>query len=120
MGGGGIQPDRVIYPALQSQLQSVLDVSGLLTTFAGEYLRTHKVAEGFEVSSGMLDDLRIFLAGNRVQPGVAEWSATRDWIAGRLKQEIFNLAFGVARGDELELQRDPVVQEALKQLRGGG
>jgi len=120
MGGGGIQPDRVIYPAPQSQLQSVLDVSGLLTTFAGEYLRTHKVSDGFEVSSGMLDDLRIFLAENRVQPGVAEWSATREWIAGRLKQEIVNLAFGVARGDELELRRDLVVQEALKQLRGGG
>ena len=118
-GGGGIQPDRVVFPAPLSQLQAVLDASGLLTSFAGEYLRSHPVSEGFEVSSAMLDDLRVFLAENRVQPGVAEWSATRDWIAFRLKQEIVNLAFGVARGDELGLQRDPVVQEALKQMRGG-
>jgi len=119
VGGGGIQPDRVIYPAPQSQLQAVMDASGLLTSFAGEYLRSHRVADGFKVSSEMLDDLRVFLAENRVQPGAAEWSATRDWIAFRLQQEIVNLAFGVAHGDELGLQRDVVVQEAVKQLRGG-
>jgi len=118
-GGGGIQPDRVVYPAPASQLQMVVDATGVLTSFAGEYLHSHKVAEDFEVSSGMLDDLRVYLAEQRVQPSVAEWSAVRQWIAERLKQEIVNLAFGVARGDQLELQRDPVVLEALKQLRGG-
>ena len=40
-GGGGIQPDEIVYPAQQSGLQIVLDATGSFTTFAGEYLRTH-------------------------------------------------------------------------------
>ena len=39
-------------------------------------------------------------------------------IANRLQQEILTLKFGVARGDEIELQRDAVIQSALKKLRG--
>jgi len=35
-----------------------------------------------------------------------------------LQQELLTLKFGVARGDEIELQRDPVVQTALRKLRG--
>ena len=50
--------------------------------------------------------------------GVSDWLTNRDWIASRLQQEILTLKFGVARGDEIELQRDPVVQTALRKLRG--
>ena len=53
-GGGGIQPDEIVYPAQQSRLQMVLDASGALTSFAGEYLRTHTVAEDGQVSSAMI------------------------------------------------------------------
>jgi hypothetical protein len=35
-----------------------------------------------------------------------------------LQQEILTLKFGVAKGDEVEMQRDPVVQSALRKLRG--
>lgn len=117
-GGGGIQPDEVVYPELQTRLQQVIDASGVLTSFAGEYLRTNDVADDFEVTPGMLDELRLFLSERRIQPDATEWIAYRAWIASRFKQEIMNLKFGVARGDEIELQRDPVIQAALKKLRG--
>jgi len=57
-GGGGIQPDQIVYPAQQSRLELVLDASGALTSFAGEYLRTHTVGETAEVSAAMLDELK--------------------------------------------------------------
>jgi carboxyl-terminal processing protease len=117
-GGGGIQPDQIVYPAQRSRLQLVLDASGSLTTFAGEYLLTHTVGEDGQVSSEMLDALKVFLSERSIQPGVADWLSTRDWIASRLQQEILNLKFGVARGDEIELQRDAVIQAAVKKLRG--
>jgi len=117
-GGGGIQPDEIVYPAQQSRLQLVLDASGSLTTFAGEYLRTHTVGEDATVSSEMLDELKVFLSERSIQPGVADWLTTRDWIASRLREEILTLKFGVARGDEIQLQRDPVIQTALRKLRG--
>jgi carboxyl-terminal processing protease len=117
-GGGGIQPDEIVYPAQQSRLQIVLDATGSITSFAGEYLRTHTAPEDAQVSSSMLDQLKVFLSERSIQPGVADWLSHRDWIASRLEQEILTLKFGVARGDEIELQRDPVIQAALKKLRG--
>ncbi len=117
-GGGGIQPDEIVYPAQQSRLQIVLDASGSITSFAGEYLRTHTVGDAVEVTPEMLDQLKVFLSEHSIQPSVAEWLSIADWVASRLRQEILTLKFGVARGDELELQRDPAVQAALRKLRG--
>ena len=117
-GGGGIQPDQIVYPAQLSRLQLVLDASGALTSFAGEYLRTHDTGDDPQVTSAMIDELKVFLSERSIQPGVADWLTYRDWIASRLRQEILTLKFGVARGDEIELQRDAVVQAALKKLRG--
>ena len=68
--------------------------------------------------SSAMDELKVFLSERSIQPGVADWLSNRDWIASRLQQEILTLKFGVASGDEIELQRDPVVQAALKKLRG--
>jgi hypothetical protein len=100
----------------------VLDASGSLTSFAGEYLRTHRVADDGSVSSAMIssamDELKVFLSEHSIQPPVADWLSNRDWIASRLQQEILTLKFGVARGDEIELQRDPAVQTAVRKLRG--
>jgi carboxyl-terminal processing protease len=117
-GGGGIQPDQIVYPAQQSGLQIVLDATGSLTSFAGEYLRTHTIGDDVQVSPEMLDQLKVFLSERSIQPGVAEWLSHRDWIASRLQQEILTLKFGVARGDEIELQRDPAIRAALTKLRG--
>ena len=36
------------------------------------------------------------------------------FISNRLKTELFNMAFGVEKGDEVEAQRDPVIQRALE------
>jgi hypothetical protein len=34
-----------------------------------------------------------------------------------LKQEILNQAFGVSKGDEVEVARDPVVRRAVEALK---
>ena len=39
------------------------------------------------------------------------------FIRSRLKQEIFNLAFGVAKGDQVETIRDRQVMMALRQIK---
>jgi hypothetical protein len=38
-------------------------------------------------------------------------------MQSRLKQEIVSLKFGVAKGDEIEMRRDAVVQAAIRKLR---
>ena len=51
-GGGGIQPDVVVQPAQVSRLVYVLDASGALTAFAGEYVQSHDIPDNFEVTPG--------------------------------------------------------------------
>jgi carboxyl-terminal processing protease len=116
-GGGGIQPDDVVLPEGQTRLRIVLDGSGAITSFAGEYVRSHEIEPGFEATASILDDFKVYCSAHSIQPGPAEWSVDRAWIQSRLKQEIVTLKFGVAKGDEIEMQRDPVVQRALARLK---
>jgi carboxyl-terminal processing protease len=115
-GGGGIQPDIPIDPAPVSPLVTALDASGALTAFAGEYVQAHEIAAGFDVTPDLLDQLRVFLSQRQIQPGIAEWLRDRDLIQSKLRQEIVNLKFGVEKGDEIEMQRDPVVRRALQSI----
>ena len=68
----------------------------------------------FDVTGAMLDQLRCTLAARDIQPGVGDWLRDRDAIQSKLKQEILNLKFGVEKGDQIEMQRDPVVQKRLR------
>jgi len=115
-GGGGIQPDQVIYPPQQDRLSMVLDASGVITSFASEYLQQHQIHDDFEVTPAIIGALQAYLTDRNIQPGVSEWSAHRPWIESRLQQEIMTLSFGVSKGDQIELQRDPVVKRALEIL----
>ncbi|HEX6545153.1 MAG TPA: S41 family peptidase [Bryobacteraceae bacterium] len=115
LGGGGIEPDIKIGPPSETQLEAVLDASGLVTDFATRYIADHRpLPSSFEVTPDMLDDFKVFLSARNVQPNVADWSRDRVWITSRLKQEILTQAEGVAAGDQVEMQRDPEVKAALK------
>jgi carboxyl-terminal processing protease len=113
-GGGGIQPDLSVFPPQMTRFRAVLDASASFTSFATEYLKTNKVTEDFEVTSQVLGQFQVYLSERRIQPGVAEWTGEKEFISNRLKTEIFNQAFGVAKGDEVEAQRDPQIQKALE------
>jgi carboxyl-terminal processing protease len=115
-GGGGIQPDLVVRPEVPTRLRIALDASGVITGFATEYIRKHKITESFETTAQDLDELQVFAAERGIQPNVAEWSRDRDWIQNRLTQEILNQGYSVEKGDEIEAQRDPQVQAAVSKL----
>jgi carboxyl-terminal processing protease len=114
-GGGGIQPDYEVYPEAPTRLRAVLETSGSFTTFAIEYFKKHpEIPKDFEVTGALLDDFQLFLSQRNIQPGIGDWSRDRDAIRNRLKTEIFNQAFGVEKGDEIEAQRDPLIEKALE------
>jgi carboxyl-terminal processing protease len=116
-GGGGIVPDYIVQSAPPTRLRAVLDASGSFTTFATGYVQGHHVTEDFEVTPAILDDFQAFLWQRDIQPGVNDWSSEREFITNRLKTEIFNQTLGVAKGDEVEAQRDPCILKALDVLR---
>jgi carboxyl-terminal processing protease len=117
-GGGGIRPDVVVQPPAMNRLRMVLDASGSFTNFATDYLRKNKVTEDFEVTPSVLRDFQVFLSERGIQPGVAELTVEQAFMSNRLKTEIFNQAFGVEKGDEVEAQRDPVILKALEIVAG--
>ena len=64
----------------------------------------------------MLEEFQVYAGQRNIQPSVGEWAQERGWVQSRLKQEIFNQALGVAKGDEVEAQRDPAVRAAIERL----
>ena len=119
-GGGGIAPDRVVYPETYffSPFQAFLKGNNAFFDFAQQHLRRHNVdvGEDFEVTPEMLDQFQLFLSERGVQVTLAEWTATLEFIRQNLKQEIVNLTFGVERGDQIELGHDPQVLAAIESL----
>ena len=115
-GGGGIQPDVLITPEPTTQLRLALDASGMITSFATDFIQKNKITDAFEVTPAVLEEFQVYAAEHSIQPPVGEWVREREWVQNRLKQEIFNQALGVAKGDEVEAQRDPMVRAALSTL----
>jgi carboxyl-terminal processing protease len=115
-GGGGIQPDIMISPDSPSRLRVVLDASGVITSFATEFIQRHEIKAEFEITAPILEEFQVYAAEHAIQPRVGEWTSERSWLQSRLKQELFNQTLGVAKGDEIEAQRDPVVRAAIEQL----
>ena len=60
-----------------------------------------------------LDQFQEWLSERQIQPALREWIESRDFIEWRLKTEVYNLALGVEKGDEVEAQSDPQIQKAL-------
>jgi len=116
LGGGGIAPDFVVGPPSVTRFEDVLEASASFTTFAAEYIKNHKITDDWDVPQAMLDEFQLWLGERQIQPGLAEWLQTRDYITSRLKEDVFNLALGVAKGDEIQAQRDPQIQQALNSI----
>jgi carboxyl-terminal processing protease len=117
-GAGGIHPDQVVLGEPMTRFRAVLDATGSFTTFATDYIgRVRTIPPSFEVTSAILDEFQTMLSGRNIRPALAEWSRERDWIQNRLKQEILNQGISVAKGDEVELERDPVALAALQAIR---
>jgi carboxyl-terminal processing protease len=115
-GGGGIQPDVMIAPEAMTQLRVALDASGMYTSFATDFIQRNKITDSFEVTPAVLEEFQVYAGQHSIQPPVGEWVREREWVQSRLKQEIFNQALGVAKGDEVEAQRDPAIRAALAKL----
>jgi len=113
-GGGGIVPDFEVLLPLLTRFHAVLEQSGAFTTFATEYLRDHKITEQWEVTGEVLDQFKNWLSERNIQPALREWIESRDFLEWRLKTDIFNLALGVEKGDEVEAKSDTQIQKALE------
>jgi carboxyl-terminal processing protease len=116
-GGGGIEPDLVVYQERPTRFIYVLEATASFPNFATEYLqRVKALPANFDVTPALLDEFQQYLSARNIRPSVTEWSSKREYITDRLKQEILNQGRGVVAGDEIEVRRDPVVRRGWQQV----
>ena len=116
VGGGGIQPDIRVPGEPQTQLRIALDASGIMTSFATDFIRRTKVDGDFHVTAALLDEFQVYAAEHKIQPPVGDWIREREWLQSRLEQEILNQGVSIEKGDEVEAKRDPEVRRAIEEI----
>ena len=116
-GGGGIVPDIVVLPALLTRVSERARRHGVVYAVSPPSTSSgHTITPGWEVPPEALDQFQSWLAERHIQPGLAEWIENRSFIETRLKTEIYNLALGVEKGDEVEAKLDLQIQKAVQAI----
>ncbi|MBI5085020.1 MAG: S41 family peptidase [Acidobacteria bacterium] len=117
-GGGGIEPDETVQPPGYTRFRAALEGSGSFAGYATEWLAGHRAdaSRDMAITPAMLDEFQLWLSRRNIRPALSEWTAERELITRRLKQEILNQSISVAAGDEIELRHDPTVRRALASL----
>jgi carboxyl-terminal processing protease len=113
MAGGGITPDIAVPGYQLDPWVTFLNQRGLITSFASAYLTTHgKVDRSFEPDKAALDDFKEYLTRQGIRAPEEFWGPDQEYLKLRIKTEVFNLVFGLAAGDEVEVKGDQQVQKA--------
>jgi carboxyl-terminal processing protease len=114
----GIKPDIDAKPEAATRLRAFLEQNALITSYASEWVQKNaKPGVEWKLPLNTIDQYRTWLGEKNVMPTLAEWSWDRDWILGRLEQEILNLSIGVDRGDEIEARNDAQVKAAWNAVK---
>ncbi|UCD19238.1 MAG: S41 family peptidase [candidate division WOR-3 bacterium] len=118
-GDGGITPDVVINPPRISRLETEILTKGLGFDFVVRYTTKHKdIGEDFQVSDALLKEFAVYLLEHDVEFTEDEFAEAEQELSSRLRQEIFTNLWGLKEGYRVRVADDPLVQEAVKMLKG--
>ncbi len=110
---GGITPDVAIPARTLDPWITFLDQTGTFTNFAENYMALHgRATDSFQTTPAVLEDFREYLARHQIRAPEEYWSKDLDYLKLRIKSELFNLVFGLARGDEVITKGDAQVERA--------
>ena len=113
--GGGITPDVTIPARKLDPWVMFLNQRGAFTDFASQYLTFHPgTNRSFEADHHVLQEFRNFLSSQRVRIPLQYWVQDEDYLKLRIKEEVYNLVFGLKAGNEVKIKGDPQVQKALQ------
>jgi carboxyl-terminal processing protease len=113
--GGGITPEVTIPARPIDSWETFLDQTGMFTDFAQDYLGLHgRAVESFQATEAVLQSFKDYLSRRQIQTPEKYWSQDQDYLKLRIKSELFNLVYGLARGDEVMVMGDPQVHQAAE------
>ena len=97
---GGVQPDTEAKSWQLDPWAEFLQQSTAFVNFAQFYVDRHgKVSGDFEVDDSVLGKFKGFLDGAGVRVPPLSWENSLPFLKVRIKTELFNLAFGITRGE---------------------
>jgi len=109
---GGVAPDQKAESWLLDPWSRFLEESTAFINFAQRYLeRRGRISGNFVVGDPLIEDFRRYLEDSGVVIP-ASWGGLVPFFKARIQTELFNLVFGITRGDEIEVKADPQVQAA--------
>jgi len=140
LGGGGITPDIVVPMRELNRFEALLTSKDIFFEY-GRRIATGQVAAAssfqlplkseevatpaatgprvvpkLEITDAILEDFKEFLRSRRVEFTSEDIQNNVDFIKRRIKQEVFNSAFGLQEGFKIAIQGDTQVMKALEVL----
>ena len=115
---GGIEPDEAAEPWRLDPWTTALEQSTAFINFAQSYLERHgRISGEFEANEAVMEEFGRFLTEGGVQIPEQSWEEHRSFLKTRIQVELFNLTFGMSRGDEVEVRADPQVRAAREAVK---
>ncbi|MBI4459975.1 MAG: PDZ domain-containing protein [Acidobacteria bacterium] len=115
---GGIEPDQAVEAWPLDAWMTALEQSTAFINFGQWYLDRHgRINQNFAANEAVVEEFRRFLKDAGAQIPESSWEKHQLFLKTRIQVELFNLAFGMERGDEVEARADPQIQAAREAIR---
>ncbi|HWP85870.1 MAG TPA: S41 family peptidase, partial [Terriglobia bacterium] len=114
---GGVVPDERAEPWRLEEWAEILDQTTVFINFAQRYVDSHRpITEQFYVDDPLLESFRRYLREAGFEVSDQQWRQNALFLRTKLRAEVFNLVFGISKGDEALLREDPQVLAAVAAL----
>ncbi|OFV99461.1 MAG: hypothetical protein A3F68_09055 [Acidobacteria bacterium RIFCSPLOWO2_12_FULL_54_10] len=117
---GGVHPDQIASSWQLSDWAVWLDQSTAYINFAQKCLeRIGKVAQDFAADDRIMSDFLQYLTEADVRVPPLDWKSNQGYLKMRIEMEIFNLVYGMERGNRAEVEADPqviIAREAITEM----
>jgi len=112
---GGVAPDQIAEPWILDRWTGILLQTTAFINFAQAYVERHQpISEQFQVDEQMLQDFRLDLQSSGMVIPERDWQRDREFIRMSVHAEVFNLVFGLRKGEEASLRADPQARAAAE------
>ena len=116
-GGGGITPDELVSMGELNESQDLMDKRFVFYTYAREYLEDNPDVDlSFEVTDQMIKEFIAHIRERDVEITEAAVEENKDYVALKIKYEIFYTRFGVADATRVLLEGDEQILAAMELL----
>jgi carboxyl-terminal processing protease len=117
-GGGGIMPDEKYEGLTYTPLQRQLERTYAFFNFTAKYFGAHStnLPQGWEPDQEIKNEFHRYALDNGMEFSEAEWAADQEWIARRLKREMYITAFSDTEARRIAIETDPVVDAGIEAM----